>query len=527
MSRTDSPEASDPRDFLHLLRRRGWILVVCLLVLPTAAYFYTNSREKVFQASTLLQVDSSSVDSGAGTISPDFNAPAPNIDAVASFVSTSAVAEEAAKQLGAPGGSLLGAAHAEADESTGFITLSATGPTAKRAGETANAFAAALNATRAKRGEERINEAVATAESQLKQTAKSDVGTRSQLQQQIQRLKTLQSAQSQNLQVLQPAGLGAQIAPHPRRNATIMVFLALLIGIGLIAVSDRLDRRVHKPEDIEKLTGLPFLASIPDEAFAAGVPSTAVTESFQTLRNTLTYFNVEGEITSLIVVSSLKGEGKTTVAVNLAIAYANFGKHVILVDTDLRKPDVASRLGLQEQVGLGDVLAGAASLDEALQDIEVAGTQLRLLPAGAVPPNPSALLGSARMKQVLSDLSEHADLVVLDSTPLLVVSDAFPLLDQVSGIVPLVRLHQTPHEVVKRMIQICATTGGRPLGVVATGAGRTVDASYGYGRGGYGYGAEPRRGLFRKGAPASDVGTPVAPPGNGTAPDDVALEPRN
>lgn len=488
-------ETNDLRESLRLLRRRAWILIACLLLIPAAAYFYTNGRPKIFQASTLLQVDSASVDTG---ISADFSQPQSNIQAVATFVSTSAVADEAARRLGMPAGSLLGAASAEADEETGFVTLTATGPTGRRAADIANAFGSALNAEREKRGRRRVQQAMAQTEQQLKQTPKADQITRNQLTQQLQKLRALNQAQSQNLQVLQPATGGVQIAPHPKRNATIAIILALLIGAGLIVLAERLDRRVHKPDDLERITGLPFLATIPGEAFAAQ-PSPIVTEAFQTLRNSLTYFNVEGELNSIAVVSSLKGEGKTTVALNLAASYANFGKRVIIVDTDLRKPDLARRLGVTEPVGLSQVLAGTTTVVEALRAVNVGEAQLILLPGGPPPPNPSALIGSERMREVLDEIANLADLVILDTTPLLVVSDAFPLLEQVSGVVALARLDHSPRDAIQRMVQIGTDTGGRLLGVVATDGSSSISASYGYGHGyGYGYGEERGKRLGRR-----------------------------
>lgn len=494
-------ETTDFRDYLRLVRRRAWILVACLVVIPAAAYFYTDARPKVFEASTLLQVQTAAVDT---TVSPDFSQPQSNIQAVATFVSTSAVADEAARRLGMPPGSLLGAASADASEETGFVTLTATGPTGQRAADIANAFAAALNAAREKRGREAVGQAITRVRGQLSSTPKNDLVTRSQLRQQLQKLEALNNAQSQNLQVLQAATGGTQIAPHPKRNATVAIILALLIGVGLIALIERFDRQVHKPDDLEQVTGLAFLATIPGDAFDPTNPSPAAVEAFQTLRNSLTYFNIDGELASLAVVSSLKGEGKTTVALNLALSYANFGKNVILVDTDLRKPDLARRLGTPETVGLSQVLVGAASLDEAVRDIEIGGTQFRLLPGGPIPPNPSALIGSTRMREVLAELRSWADLVVLDTTPLLVVSDAFPLMDQVSGIVALARLDHSPRDAIRRMVQICATAGGRVLGVVATGGAGKSSASYGYGYG-YGYGDEPkrRRGRRRSGSPSN------------------------
>jgi non-specific protein-tyrosine kinase len=239
---------------------------------------------------------------------------------------------------------------------------------------------------------------------------------------------------------------------------------------------------------------LPFLGTIPHEAFPRERQDPEVAEAFQTLRNTLTYFNADEALTSIMVTSGLKAEGKTTVAVNLARAYASFGKRVILVDTDLRKPDVARRLGLSEGTGLSDVLAGNASVDDVFQEIAPYGHGLRVLSAGPIPPNPSALLGSLRMAALIEELAADADIVVLDSTPLLMVSDAFPLLDKVSGVVALARLDKTPRDAVRRMIHIAASAGARVLGLVATDArrGRLTGHSYEYGYG-YGYGADRRK----------------------------------
>jgi capsular exopolysaccharide synthesis family protein len=481
-------DGADARDIVRLLRRRGWIILACVILIPVGVYEITASRPKIFQASTILQVQGG-VDSGLGS---DLSAPATNINAVASYVGTTAVAQEAARRLKLPISEVAGKAQATASEDTGFLTISATAPTAQGAQNIANAYAAALNATREKRGVNRINDAIRTAQDNLKKTPKSDIVTRQQLGTQLQNLQTLKNAQSQNVQVLQPAEGAAQIAPHPRRNATVAILLALLIGAALVLVSERFDRRLRRPEDLERLTGLPFLATIPHEAFPGEEDDPEVPEAFQTLRNTLTYFNTDVPLKSLVVTSALKGEGKTTVAANLAIAYASFGKRVIVVDTDLRKPDLAGRLGLEDKPGLSDVLSGSVSLHEAFKQVPPYGNGLRLLPAGGIPPNPSALLGSLRMASLLEELMADADLVVIDTTPLLMVSDAFPLLNKVSGIVALARLDKTPRDAVRRMAQIMTSAGGRVLGLVATDAKREALGGYGYGYG-YGYGAEGKR----------------------------------
>ena len=488
----EANEAPEFRDYLRLVWRRGWILLACLIVIPLGIYAYTASKPKVFESSTVLQVKAP-VDVGTPGSTPS-SSPDTNLDYVAAIVSTSAVADEAARQLGLPAGSLHGAAQGSADPDTGFITITATGNSAKRAQQTATAFADALGATRKQQDQKSLDETIAATQKTLQNTPKTDVTARTQLRTQLQQLTTLRQAQGQgeNTQTIEPARPGSQTAPHPKRNATVGIVLAILIGAALISLAERMDRRIHKPEDLEKLTGLPFLATIPHEAFPGNEDNSDVHEAFQTLRSTLTYFNADQQLRTLLVVSGLKGEGKTTVASNLAVAYATSGKKVLLIDADLRKPDAASRFGVAEPAGLSQVLAGTVALHDALREVGPFGDRLRVLPAGAIPPNASALLGSQRMANLLIELEQEADLVILDSTPLLNVSDAFPLLDKASGIVALVRLDKTPRDAVRRMLKIIDSAGGNVLGIVATDGKRRISGGYGYGYG-YGYGDEKRK----------------------------------
>jgi succinoglycan biosynthesis transport protein ExoP len=487
---SEAHEAPDLRDYLRLIWRRGWIMVACLILIPIGIYAYTNSKPKVFESSTVMQVQPGVDDSDL--TSPNFAPSQTNLDLVAALVSTSAVSNEAARQLGLPPGALSGAASATADPDTGFVTITADAATAERSRQVATAFADALTSTRRDDSLNRINGAIQTVQQGLDQTPKSDVTTRTSLRTQLQRLQTLKKAQSQNASVVEPARAGAQVAPHPKRNATVGIVLAILIGIALIATAERLDRKIHKPEDLERISGLPFLATIPQEAFPGKEETNDVHESFQTLRASLTYFNADQQLKSLLVVSALQGEGKTTVATNLATAYAASGKRVILVDADLRKPDAAQRMDLDQRAGVSQVLAGTLRLEDAFEEVAQYGHGLRVLPAGAVPPNPSALLGSLRMQALIGELEEMADIVIIDSTPLLNVADAYPLLDKASGIVALIRLDKTPRDAVRRMLRIIDQAGGNLLGLVATDGKRRISGGYGYGYG-YGYGDERKQ----------------------------------
>jgi capsular exopolysaccharide synthesis family protein len=194
----------------------------------------------------------------------------------------------------------------------------------------------------------------------------------------------------------------------------------------------------------------------------------------------------------VIVTSPMHGEGKTTVATNLAIALAQDERDVILVDGDLRRPQVMSRFGSGMQGGLDAVLLGERHLDDALLELEVEGTgRLRLLPGGATAPNPAVLLGSRRMRSLLGELSARTDIVVLDTPPILAVSDAIPLLDDVSGTVLVARVDYSSRDAVQRAAQVIEAAGGSLLGAVATGT--TAGGLYGYED--YSYAKTPTRGL--------------------------------
>jgi tyrosine-protein kinase len=474
-------EPSDPRDLLRLLRRRGWILLLCVIAIPAAVYLYTERLTKTYASTVIVSpqatTDPQAILSGGGGAAPG------NVASVASIAETSTVRAGAARIAHEPIGSIRYVT-ATSDEDTGFVTIEVGGTTPARAQRNAQAVAAALGATRKKQASKQIADAIASVQAQLARP-ETTAAQRTALRDQLQRLQTIRGAQGQTLAMVQLPDPGSLVAPLPRRNALIALIAALLIGVGLMVLVDRFDRRIRKPEELEALAELPLLGTIPSEAFPGGESGSQVSEAFQTVRDSLTYFNVDGELSMLMVISPVKGDGKTTVATNLAMSIARSGRKVILVDADLRHPQVASRLGVNGSTGLSDVLAGAP-LAQALQEVELFGeggtsSRLWVLPAGRVPPNPSELIGSSRMESVLAELSEQADVVVIDTTPLLVVSDAFPLIDRVSGTVAIARLERTSRDAVRRMLSITATARGRVLGVVATGAERTFGYGYGYG----------------------------------------------
>ena len=492
-SSTPLEQRADLREYLRVLWRRRWIFLIVAILVPAGAFLVTSRLEKVYQSSVLLQVQAANVDTSlidggsSGFLAPEALA------AAARLVETSGVAEQAARQLGEGResvGELRSSIDARADEETSFINITASSSTPERAREVADAFAEAVVVTRSRDARRRVDRTVQQVTEDLKTLKPNDIDGRRQLSQQLQRLRTLRAAQDQNARVVEAATLPADpVSPHPQRNGVLGLLLGVFLGIGAVIVAEHLDRRIRRPEELERLTGAPLLATVPVAAFPGGEPLSQVGLAFQGLRDTLTFFNVSEPVDSIAVTSPLKGDGKTTVATNLAIALARSGKSVIIVDADLRHPQVATRLGVETSTGVSSLLAMDAPPEEALVEAPMFGRRLRVLASGPIPPNPSELIGSPRMRRLLSELKSLADLVIIDTTPLLAVSDALPLLDQVSGTIVVAKLDSTSSDAISRLMQVASTGNAHVLGVVATGA--KAGGLYAYGAYGYSYGVTP------------------------------------
>jgi receptor protein-tyrosine kinase len=232
------------------------------------------------------------------------------------------------------------------------------------------------------------------------------------------------------------------------------------------------------------------------------------------LRANLRYFNVDREIRSVLITSSTPGEGKSTVAMYLALAAASSGARVLLVEADLRRPTLNGRLGIATSQGLSEVLAGARDLRSAIDHIEleseVAAHTLDVLTAGPIPPNPSDLVESDKMHQIINAAEKAYDLVIIDTPPTSVVSDAIPLVRLVSGVLVVTRLGKTTKDAAHHLRQQLENLDGNVLGVVVNSASRR--AGYGPQLGyEYTYGYEPVKGSSgsRRSARGGDVARPV------------------
>jgi capsular exopolysaccharide synthesis family protein len=276
---------------------------------------------------------------------------------------------------------------------------------------------------------------------------------------------------------------GAPTSPRTRVNVALGLLLGLGAGVAAALLRERLNTAVRSPGSLVELAGAPLLGVVPadDDPLPA---LSSQSEAFRTIRTNLTFIDVDDPPQVIAVTSGEPGAGKTTLAVNLAIALSQAGRRVCLVDADLRTPTASERLGVTSAVGLTSVLTGEVSLSSAV--VPWRRGAIAVLPAGDVPPNPSELLDSEAFADVLDCLRATYQIVVVDAAPLLPVADGALAASAADGAVLVARFGRTSAETVGQSRTALQQVDARLLGVVLNGI--PAQAAEGYG---YGYGYEP------------------------------------
>lgn len=296
--------------------------------------------------------------------------------------------------------------------------------------------------------------------------------------------------------VVDPAGLpGSPISPQPTRNIGLGLILGLLLGAGVAVLRETLDTSIKSVRQLESLVPAPIIGTISFDTNAVDTPLISSldayaprAEAFRVLRTNLQFIDPDLERKVFVITSSLPGEGKTTTAVNLALALAEGGERVALVEGDLRRPRISEYLRLESAVGLTTVLIGKLPLKDAMQS--TANEGLAVLTSGTTPPNPAELLKSSSMAALIESLRESYDIVLIDAPPLLPVTDGALLAAQSDGALLVVRHGKTTTDQVAMALDRLEAVGATPVGVIFNMAPAKGGDGYGYGYG-YGYAPEP------------------------------------
>lgn len=276
----------------------------------------------------------------------------------------------------------------------------------------------------------------------------------------------------ENVQVIDEAQVPEfPIKPRPMLNMAIAGVLGLMSGVFLVFLLESLDNTLKNPNDVERHLELPVLGAIPlvknerNKLITLSNPKSPVSEAFRTLRTNIQFSSIDKEIKTIIVTSSSPTEGKSTIAVNLAITIAQSDKKVILIDCDLRKPRIHKLFGLNNLEGFTSVLMGEKRFSDVIYKYE--GLEnFNVVSSGPIPPNPAELLGSKKMKEFLDSIKEEYDIIILDTPPVGLVTDSAVLSTIVDSLILVSAVGQTDIEMVKRAKMLLDKVSANIIGVV-------------------------------------------------------------
>lgn len=332
------------------------------------------------------------------------------------------------------------------------------------------------------------------------------------------------------LTVIHPATVPTSpIKPSKLIDIGLGFVIGLLLGLGFVVLRDVLDNTVKGPADLEPL-GVPVLGYVPFDKRTAKMPiafrgdlHSGRSEAYRQLRTNMQFVDIDHPPRIIAVTSPMPGDGKSTTAINLAAALAEAGFRVCLIEADLRRPSLAKALGLVGDVGFTTVLIGRAPIESVLQN---SGRNLAVLTSGPVPPNPSELLISANARRVIAEIASKVDYTIIDTAPLLPVSDGAEIAAIAEATLIVTRAGKTTTEQVERSLASLEKVGKRPVGVIMNML-RRGRGSY---EGGYGYyyvGYRPDRSHGSKNGDATpSVSVPGVTETNEPLPEEVGSRPQ-
>jgi Mrp family chromosome partitioning ATPase len=474
-------------------RRRWWLIALIAVAVGVVTYEYYKGQRPKYVASSTVFVRAAGSTPVVGT-DPETD-PSRRLQNEATLLQSPAVAEDVAKRLHYTGDprNLLDSISATPSPNSDFVTITATTPDADRSARLANQFAIAFAALNASQNRALLAAQQATVRTQLAKLPRTlaNQNLRANLETQLQNLQ-LAAATPPPVQQVNPATVPSHGTSSPVRNALFAGVLGGVLACLLIQGIEAFDRRLRPPV-VESEYGLPLLASVPfsrkaHTATRSGtrVP-TPIMEGVRGLRTMLDHAGDGDTPRTVMLTSAMSGEGKSTLIKSLALGYFDSARSVLVIDADLRRPMIHELFDAPLVPGLSDVLRGSISLSDAAQqvqpgDLEPAlGSQnggggshaapvLHVLTSGSGTSDPAALLGSEKFSAMLAEAAATYDIVLVDSTPILTVSDAIPVATHVDAVVVVARSDFTTRDAAQRCrLALERVKGVKVVGVVANG----------------------------------------------------------
>ena len=496
---------ADPtlRSYLMVLRRRKWWIACAALLGLAASLGLAFIEPKQYSATAQLLVQPSGVSTAVGA-APAAVTPT-DVQTDLQLVTSAPVQKKVAGRLGR-----RPAVSAAEVAQTNIIAITAVSSTPARAALIANTYAAGFVSY-----EQHVAiEALSLAEAQLRAQIRSlgrqitALTKQSSASSEAAALLNQQAVQKEQLAQMQVDGAvttgGVEFvtpaqppvspsAPKPIQDGTLGLTVGLILGLAAAFMRDSFDDALTTKETTERLGGAPVLAMVPmvpswkrrEQALVVSIsqPLSPAAEAYRSLRTSLQFIRQERELRTILITSPAATEGKTSTIANLGAVFAHAGERVLLVSCDLRRPRLGKFFGLDEQIGLTSVLLGQRQLATAVQRVN---ETMWVLGAGPVPSNPAELLSGKEMRQLFAVLRAEFDVVLIDSPPVLPVTDAAVLSNYVDGTLLVIAAGQTKRVELQRAAEKLAQVNAPVVGIVLNEVTRQSGYSYGYG---YGYAA--------------------------------------
>jgi len=518
------------RDYLNVARRRKWVILQAVVLVPAAAIAFSLSQTKLYQATSEVLLSRQNLAAAlTGTPDATLNIQADRLaQTQASLARVPDVARRVLERTNVDltAAEFLAVSSVSPQQNADLLEFTVTDPDPSRAQRLATAYAQAFTDYRRELDTRALTRARMDVEARIEGLGETKSELYRSLVDKQQQLSTLEALQTSNAFPVRRAEGFLQVQPKPVRNAILGLALGLVLGIGLAFLWEALDTRVRSADDIADRLGLAFLARIPeppkklqkeDRLVMLAQPSGTYAEAFRMLRTNLDFVRMDREAEVIMITSSVEQEGKSTTIANLAVALARSGQRVILVDLDLRRPYLDRFFDLLGPPGVTDVALGTATLEEALAPIAIAGAErrrgsvvgpfetlrssnrdrvgseagsLRVLTSGPIPPAPGEFVATHKLEAVLDALREDADIVLIDSPPVLRVGDAMTLSARVDAILVVTRINVVRRHMLQELRRVLDTAPAAKLGFIVTGAGEEEGYGYGYG---HRYASEPSK----------------------------------
>ncbi len=514
---TEVTLGAQPADYFRVLRERKWIILAVIIVAIGLATAYSLHQTPVYQASANVLRQTAALDQTLFGISVfQFQDPTRQLQTGANLVKLDAVGQMVKDDLRSrrPVQSLLKMVEVTALRDSDVLKISAKSSSPDEAAAIANSFARQFIRYRQEANRSILAAADEKVMAELSQMTPEELATEgaATLKRKHEELGVLKAMQTGGYELVQEAAIPeVPVSPRPLRNAGFAFLGGLFLGVLLAFLIEYLDRRIKTEEAMEREFGLPVLASVPKISrrwtdgsgrrshYAVGFPDphSPFLESFRTLRSNLRFYQLDQNTQTLLVTSGLPQEGKTITVVNLAFSLALSGQRVIVLEADLRRPMLHEYLGLDNRVGVSNVLVGASNFADSIQVVRVPdfvsppqeglaaslGTATMrdaflCMTSGPLPPNPAELLSSPRMVDLIATAAASAQYVLIDTPPVLLVADALNLAQHADGIVVAARMKETRIEEAREVRTILERSGGRAYGLVVNGVDQKRGAYY-------------------------------------------------